>query len=55
MRFDRGWAYGQSAGDLSVVQSLHHQGQDFKLALRQIKSWRWWLVGCLHQGLRSLP
>jgi len=26
MRFDRGWTYAQSSGDLRIIQSLNHQG-----------------------------
>ena len=54
MGFDRGWADGQPAGDLRIVQSLNHQGQNFTLALRQVETGRWRLIGCLDQGLSSL-
>ena len=42
MRFDRGRAYGQSPGDLRIVQSLNHQGQHFTLALCQVEAGRRW-------------
>ena len=54
MGFDRGWTYGQPSGDLRIVQSLDHQGQNFTLALRQVKAGRWRLIGCLDQGLSGL-
>ena len=51
MGFDRGWTYGQSSGDLRIVQPLDHQGENFTLALRQVKTGRWRLIGYLDQGL----
>ena len=45
---------GQPSGDLRIVQPLDHQGQHFTLALRQVKTGRRRLIGCLNQGLRSL-
>jgi hypothetical protein len=51
MRFDGGWTDGQPSGDLCIVQALDHQGENITLALRQVKTGGWRLVGGLDQGL----
>jgi hypothetical protein len=39
VHFDGGWAVNQFSGNLGIVQSIDHQGQDFPLALCQIQNW----------------
>src|SRR5688572_10303360 len=53
MRFDRGWAYGESCSDVLVIQPLDHQSQHFTFALRQVKTRRWRLIGSLNNTLRG--
>lgn len=53
MRFNCGWADGQPASDLRIVQPIHHQRQDVPLALRQVEAGCGSLMGGLDQGLRG--
>lgn len=54
MRFDCGRTYSQSCGNLSIIQALDHQGQDFALAFRQVKTGRQRLIGIIDECLCGL-
>lgn len=52
--FDGGGADDQTPGDLSIVQALDYQGENFTLAFGQVQAGGWRLVVGFDQALRGL-